>query len=73
MKFDIRPVCDYYACDESGGAGGVVFTADIYEMDPLPASEMAEVRCFDTLPENVTYPDITPVLFQFLEGLNEQL
>ena len=69
LKYDVRPVCDYYACDELGGAGGVVFAANIYELGPLPDSEMAEVRSFKTLPENVTYPGITPVLFQYMEGI----
>ena len=38
--------------------------AEILELGPLPESEMAEVRTFDALPENITYPAITPVLFQ---------
>ena len=30
----------------------------------MPESEMAEVEEFDTLPENVTYPYITPHLYE---------
>lgn len=59
--FYIAPLCDYYA----GGLGGMVFHAVIHELGNLPACEMAEVKMFKTLPENVTYPAITPILFQF--------
>ena len=34
----------------------------------MPESEMAETRCFDALPENLTYPAITPVLFERLRA-----
>ena len=36
--------------------------AEIRALGPLPESEMAEVHAFDRLPENLTYPGITPVL-----------
>ena len=63
--FDIRPLCDYWAGDAwpDGGASGVVFAAEIRERGALPKSEMAEVRLFDALPQELTYPAITPVLF----------
>lgn len=65
VEFDIQPLCDYRAADESDGsaANGAVFTAEIHCLGSLPESEMAEVGLFDKLPENLTYPDITPKLF----------
>lgn len=68
-EYDMVPLCDYRAWDESTGRGasGVVFAADIRVLGNLPESEMAEVRAFDALPENVTYPAITPELFGYLE------
>ena len=65
VRFDIRPLCDYWAgkAYPHDGASGVVFAAEIGELGPLPQSEMAEVRLFDALPQNLTYPVITPVLF----------
>lgn len=60
--YAIRPLCDYWAGDGQGSAMGVVFLADIHALGPLPDSEMAEVHAFDRLPENLTYPGITPVL-----------
>lgn len=68
VRYDIRPLCDYWAGDEITGEGstGMVFHAEIHELGPLPESEMAEVRLFDGLPENLTYPAITPELYAFL-------
>jgi hypothetical protein len=58
---------DYRAGDEDGYADGAVFIAEIRELAPMPDSEMAEVRCFERIPteEQLTYPGITPVLFQY--------
>ena len=69
VEFDIRPVFDYWAGDESGGASGRVFAAEIHKLGPLPASEMEEVRAFDQVPPNVTYPAITPEVFAYLEDM----
>lgn len=65
VEYDIEPLCDYCAGEEEidTGAGGMVFVADIRKLGDIPDSEMEEVRLFDKLPENLTYPDITPVLF----------
>ena len=59
-------LCDYYAEDRDTGrgAGGMVFAADIRRLEPLPP----EVRAFDRLPQNVTYPGITPALFAHLQA-----
>ncbi len=58
----LTPVCDY--C--TGGAAGMVFVAEVKKTGPLPESEMAEVRQFDGLPESLTYPQITSVLYDFI-------
>ena len=67
VDFDIRPVFDYWAGDENGGAGGQVFAAEIRTLGPMPKSEMAEVRAFDEVPPIVTYPAISPEIFASLE------
>lgn len=66
VEFDIKPLCDYWAGDEKTmqGANGMVFTAHIYKLGMIPESEMEEVGEFDELPQNLTYPAITPVLFE---------
>ena len=65
--YDIRVLCDYWAGDEITGKGatGMVFHAQIHTLGPMPESEMAEVRLFDDLPENLTYPAITPELYAY--------
>lgn len=64
VGYTIRPVFDYWCGSRKGCGVGVIFLAEIEELGPLPESEMAEVRLFDELPENVTYPYITPTLYK---------
>ena len=68
LRYDIRPLCDYWAGDEITGKGatGMVFHAEIQALGEMPESEMAEVRLFDGLPENLTYPAITPELYAYM-------
>lgn len=61
LEYEIEPLFDYRFGEED--AGGMVFAAEIYKLGDIPDSEMAEVGLFDILPENLTYPYITPVLF----------
>lgn len=70
IRYDIRALCDYWAGDETTGEGatGRVFHAQIHELGKMPDSEMAEVRLFDGLPGNLTYPAITPELYAYLMG-----
>lgn len=64
VDFNIKPICEYAAGDDNGSASGVVFFAEISALGDIPESEMTEVKVFDTLPENFTYPKITPKLFE---------
>ena len=59
----LYPVCDYYGYDADSHSNGVVFLAVIHHISSLSQSEMKEVRLFDTLPENLTYPHVSPVLY----------
>jgi len=63
MDFSLTPLFDYRAWDEHSAANGMIFLAEIRTLGELPESEMAEVRLFDDLPDNLTYPGITPVLY----------
>lgn len=73
VEFDIRPIFDYWVMDESDGssASGQVFYANISRLSQLPESEMEEIRFFETLPSELTYPDITPLLFARLEEIRK--
>lgn len=63
LAYSIRPVCDYRVKDGDACSSGTVFFAEIETLGSLPESEMAQTALFDPLPENLTYPAITPKLF----------
>ena len=69
VRFEMKPLFDYWAKDPRGEACGEMFLAQIEELGGMPESEMAEVRLFDALPENLTYPNITPYLFRWAAEL----
>lgn len=59
----LYPVCDYLGVNPPRQANGTVFLAVAESLGQLPDSEMAEIALFDALPENLTYPNVTPRLF----------
>lgn len=67
VKFEIKPICDYL-CDYSlekesnNKSYGRVYYAEIDELGELPDLEIGEVQLFEHMPENLTYPQIQPVL-----------
>lgn len=67
LDYYIAPLCDYRVETEgeSQGSNGMVFKAVIHQLDSIPESEMTEVKTFSILPDNLTYPAITPVLFDY--------
>lgn len=71
IKYQIRPAFDYITDDGNIKANGMVFITEIEKFGDLPESEIREISFFDRLPENLTYPSITPVLYQaagFIHG-----
>jgi len=66
--FDITPAFDYSVSHEDGDTThGQLFYAEINSLDSMPDFEMAEVGLFDTLPDNMRFPQITPILFARLQ------
>ena len=61
-EFTLMPVCDYCGYNKFASANGCVFYADIIRMGDMPESEMAAVKLFDVIPEELTYPNVTPRL-----------
>lgn len=59
IDYKLVPLFDYSA----GDSNGMVFFAQIKALANLPQSEMAETHLFDALPQNLTYPAMTPKLF----------
>jgi 2,3-bisphosphoglycerate-dependent phosphoglycerate mutase len=69
-KFHIYPAFDYTVHRQGVYSPGQVFLADIIFDDNEKTGlthEIIEVRVFDTLPENMTYPQIQPILFAKLQ------
>lgn len=67
VLFDIKPLCDY--CGEEPGRNnygrGKVYAVEIICIRNLPASEMAEVKLFDSIPNELTYPEITCAILSY--------
>lgn len=66
---DIYPLCDYWGFNDRNCSNGMVFLAVVHSIDALPESEMKEIRAFSALPENLTYPLVSPLLFAEAEKL----
>ena len=60
---ELFPVCDYYGYNSKSFSHGMVFLAVVHSLGDLPESEIGEVRAFDTIPENLTYPQTSPKLY----------
>ena len=60
---DIYPVCDYWGFRAKGCSNGMVFLAIVHSLGTLPESEMKEIKMFDTLPAELTYPQTSPILY----------
>lgn len=63
-RYTLIPLFDYWASDVIADANGQAFVAEVESFGTLPPSEMAEIRSFDALPENLTYPLLTPALYE---------
>lgn len=59
---DLYPVCDYWGFNRQACSNGVVFLAVVRSLGDLPESEMKEIKVFDDLPSNLTYPQTSPKL-----------
>lgn len=64
IDFDVTPICLYSVTDKGAAGYGGLFYAEIQELGELPDSEIAEVCLLDTLPGNLTYPQIQPHLWE---------
>lgn len=61
---DIRAVSAYRVEKDGDESFGMLFFANIRKLGALPEnSEIGEIKFFDVMPENLTYPDIQPQLF----------
>ena len=68
-EFDIYPLFDYSVHIPNEFSNGQVFFANIRGLGSLPESEMSEVITCETYPDQLTYPEILPVLFNEVKVL----
>ncbi len=65
VEFDITPVCVYSVTKDGQTTYGKLFLAAITEIGDLsPEIEIAEITLRETLPPNLSYPDIQPQLLE---------
>ena len=62
--FQIRPICDYSVTRNNIPSYGRLFFSKIEEFETLPDYEIKEVKLFDEIPDNLTYAEIQPYLFE---------
>lgn len=74
VKYELTPVCVYSVTKEEETTCGMLYFGKIQELGVLPSGyEMEEVCFLDRLPEELTYPEIQPELYQYIQGwLNVQ-
>ena len=72
-EYRMVPVSVYSVTDQAqpgekqAESFGMLFYAEISRFDQLPpAFEMEKIECFEKTPDNWTYPEIQPLLFQYL-------
>jgi 8-oxo-dGTP diphosphatase len=64
IDFDIEPLCDYRVIGKFNGVditgNSQVFFANVHALGDIPNnSEMERICFFDSLPDNLTYPEVT--------------
>ena len=63
--FDIECIATYSVTIRKSTGWGRLYLAYVHEVGPIPDdSEIAEATLRETLPENLTHPDIQPFLFK---------
>jgi 8-oxo-dGTP diphosphatase len=74
IDFKIECVSTYSVLKNGKTGFGRLYLAEISALGPVPdTSEIAEVKMMDSLPENLTHPDIQPHLYQrVLDFINER-
>lgn len=69
--FDLYQISPYSVTMDGEENFGMLYFADIFTFGELPALEIEEVKLFDDLPENWTYPLIQPKLLKEAQRVME--
>lgn len=62
--FKIYPVSIYSVLNDGTRSFGQLFYAEVKKFNKLPDFEIGEIKLFNSIPENLTYPLIQPQLFR---------
>lgn len=73
VKFDLSQVCVYGVEKDGEETLGMLFYAEVQELESELHSEIECVECFDEVPERLTYPLIQPYLFKKILQWQNQL
>lgn len=61
-QFEIKAICDYSVLVEGCPSYGRLYYCELHEIGELPDLEIEEVKLFEKIPTNLTYPNIQPFL-----------
>ncbi len=65
IDFEIECIATYSVRKNGETGYGRLYFAEVTSIGPVPdTSEIAEIMLMDSLPENLTHPDIQPLLFR---------
>lgn len=70
--FSIIPICIYSVHTDTEQSFGQLFYSEIESIGELPNYEIAEIKLFESLPQDLTYPLIQPYLFRRIEESLDQ-
>lgn len=62
--FRITPICDYSVTLKNVIRYGRLFYSEVEVVGELPPYEIGKIDFFKKIPENLTYPNIQPKLFE---------
>jgi 8-oxo-dGTP diphosphatase len=63
LNYKIKAAFDYSVSFGIKNEYGRVFIAEIEKLGPLPVSEITEIKISESMPQNLTYPEIQPLIF----------
>ena len=69
VNFSLSPICDYLCNYSLKGENhhksyGRLYYGEIQELGELPNLEIGEVALFEDMPQDLTYPQIQPILLE---------
>jgi len=68
IEYNLKPLCVYSVLMGTESYGLLCY-AEIERLGDLPDTEIGEIDFFDSVPKNLTYPDIQPKLFEKVRSI----